>query len=131
MTIRSVPVLVAWFCAGIIGGQSQRAPMPETRIEPCRHCRPVHIHCVGGEAKPQPVAVVINLNSSINAVEWSAPESGDRNWAVTFASNQPCGRKVIDRLSPVCQVTGPAGRYRYEVKLEGCERRGRGVVEVR
>lgn len=112
-------------------GQPQQPPRPETRIVPCKHCKRVAIHCVGGETKAQPRRVVINLNSSIKTVEWSAPESGDRNWAVTFESDQPCGRKVIDRMNPVCQVGGAPGRYRYEVKLEGCDQTGGGVIEVK
>jgi len=101
------------------------------RIPPCGHCPKIHIHCENGRTKTDRRKVTVVRNSNLTGIEWEALPTGNPNWTVTFDSDRPCGRPRIDNQNPVCDVTGAPGRYVYRVKLEGCEREGRGEIIVK
>jgi hypothetical protein len=107
------------------------AALAWVRIPPCGHCHKIQIRCENGSTRTDRPKVTVVRNSNLTGVEWGTLPSDNSNWVVTFDSDRPCGRPRIDNQNPVCEVTGPPGRYVYRVKLEGCKRERKGEIIVK
>jgi hypothetical protein len=112
---------------------------PLARSKPCEGCKkpgPKHIQVTlscgqnkTARAVPKNVSAEASaLAPTRNSVEWEA-KSG---WTVKFEGKSPCQHGTFNAKEGPCKVQGAAaGKYSYEITLDGCAKPGKAVLTVK